>query len=255
MNQLVAMPDKEYFAMEALSNSGMKKILQSPLHFKRGDSDFSESKAMRLGTAVHQLLLEPDHVNVKVWTEGAGLTSKEAKAFIEDHPAHRVVTQKEYETAEKIRETLMDNEIINGIISHPGAKKEIVGLVETDGVKKKAKADLLNESLGLLLDLKTTGDLHNFERSIFKYRYDLQEAFYSDLFGHFMPIKTFVFLAVETAPPYDHRFFTLNPEVRENANKDIARATAIYKTCTATNFWPGYSDEIVEVGLPTWMVK
>ena len=55
--QFADMPASDYHQSLALSNSGLGRLLRSPMHYKHG---FGESTpAMQLGTAVHALVLEP----------------------------------------------------------------------------------------------------------------------------------------------------------------------------------------------------
>jgi hypothetical protein len=54
------MPIEEYHAHPHLSNSGISALLRSPAHYHA--LSWSESKALRIGSAVHALLLEPEKV-------------------------------------------------------------------------------------------------------------------------------------------------------------------------------------------------
>ena len=56
-----ALPFADYLAIDALSASGMKRLLQSPLHYQADRLVARKpSAAMNFGIAAHLLTLEPD---------------------------------------------------------------------------------------------------------------------------------------------------------------------------------------------------
>jgi hypothetical protein len=198
-----------------------------------------------MGTAVHQIVLGGDNVRV---FEGATFRGKAADLFKQQNQGYTHLTQVEWAAAQ---------DIADGVTNHPSwanisiGDKEVAGLGEYKGIFCKAKADILNQGQGICVDLKTTADIHDFGRSMFKYRYDIQAAWYNRIFG----TTRFIFVAVETAQPHAVRFFELDAEVIANANMDIDIAMQTYRECIDTGKWPSYSDEIVQIGLPAWMKK
>lgn len=245
------LPDKEYFAIPALSSSGIKALLKSPAHFKALETNSFDGRGLRIGTAVHDLVLGGDNC---LEFDGPSLTSKAAKQFIAENPSYKILSKEEMDTAKKVANTLSKNKAWQHVIKDAETEVSFVG-EWSDGTKAKAKADILKKGNRMVADLKTTSDIHSFQRSIFNFRYDIQAAWYSRLFGFDFPVESFLFIAVETAPPYDSRFFVLDEEVIENANEEIDKAIETYRRCIKTEEWPGYEAEIIEVGLPAWMRK
>ena len=47
----------------------------------------------------------------------------------------------------------------------------------------KGKADIVNHSHGMIIDLKTTSNIHTFASSAYKFNYDSQAYIYSKMFG------------------------------------------------------------------------
>jgi len=86
----------------------------------------------------------------------------------------------------------LDNDICLGLIRGSNVDYEVPGISEIKGLKWKGKADILNHSEKLIVDLKTTGDLSGFRYSAKKYNYDSQAYIYKKLFGYDM-----VFIAVD----------------------------------------------------------
>lgn len=244
-------PDKEYFAIPAISSTGIKALLKSPAHFKALENSSFDSKALRIGSATHQILLGGDNCLV---LPGSSRTTKEAKEIIKNEKSKTVLTKDEWSTAELVANTLSKTASWQTLMEDAECEVSFVGEY-MDGTKAKAKADIVKRRNKMIADVKTTSDIHNFQRSIFNFRYDIQAAWYSRLFSYEFPVESFLFIAVETAPPYDSRFFVLDEEVIENANEEIDQAIEIYRRCIKTDEWPGYEAEIIEVGLPAWMRK
>jgi exodeoxyribonuclease VIII len=104
----------------------------------------------------------------------------------------------------------------------------------------------------LFVDLKTSRDVHRFEREIAKHNYDMQMALYFDgLFavtgyGHCKHIA-----AVETTAPFGVRAATVSADVIESGRSKYKRLLRQYKQCQQDDDWPGYTDPEQWV-MPDW---
>lgn len=250
MLELMRLPDKEYFAIDALSSSGIKQLLKSPRHYKQMLAQSNDpTPSMRVGTLVHRLVLGEDLLDIAVF-EGKSLNSKAADVFIAEHPGMVVVTQGELDEAQTIMDAQAGKPILD-IFSETENEIAIVG--ELEGVKVKAKADALYRKLGMIIDVKTCASIEMFKKNFFNYGYHIQEAWYTRLYSLLLPIHDFVFWAVETSPPYDSMCFRVSPELHEHAVDKITAALATYHECVTKDIWRGYTDEIQEIGLPLWL--
>jgi exodeoxyribonuclease VIII len=249
-HELLSIPDAEYFALEALSNSGVKEILKTPAHFKAMSTDTYDSRSLRVGTAVHQMVLGGDNVAV---FDGASLRGKAFDQFKADNRGKRIMIKEEWDEAEAIANSLKSSPVWCELVAD--AEFEVVLVADDGEVKYKCKADAIDRFKRIVIDLKTTSDIHAFERSIFNYRYDIQDAWYTMLFSLEFQVDRFIFAAVESSPPYALRLFELDDEVRENAREDINRALELYRRCRRDNHWPSYEPRIERVSLPRWMQK
>ena len=63
---------------------------------------------------------------------------------------------------------------------------EVPGIKEIHGEMWKGKADIVNHSERLIIDLKMTSDIAKFRYSASKYNYDSQAYIYNQLFGYEM---------------------------------------------------------------------
>ncbi|HUC63306.1 MAG TPA: recE, partial [Alphaproteobacteria bacterium] len=59
----------------------------------------------------------------------------------------------------------------------------------------------------------------------------------------------FVFVVVETEPPYLVATYRINTADAELGREQNRIAREIYADCTASGIWPGYSEEIEELQL------
>ena len=109
----------------------------------------------------------------------------------------------------------------------------------------------------LILDLKTTGmsaDPTRFKAT--DHGKDIQQAFYKrgvkEIEGGKAP--RFIFMLVETFPPYACSFIGLDPQTAEIAKQKVEFGLFQWQKCTAMNDWPGYPNRVCYVETPPWQV-
>lgn len=79
------MPDTEYFAVKAASNSTLGRMKRSPAHCKEYmDNPPESTAAMTLGSLVHTLILEPDQFEVKYHVADEYDPTKPRKQIVND---------------------------------------------------------------------------------------------------------------------------------------------------------------------------
>ena len=81
---------------------------------------------------------------------------------------------------------MMANTVCKDLITSGEVEYEIPGIKEIEGRMWKGKADIVNHSERLVIDLKTTNDIEKFRYSASKYNYDSQAFIYNQLFGYDM---------------------------------------------------------------------
>jgi exodeoxyribonuclease VIII len=86
-------------------------------------------------------------------------------------------------------------------------------------------------------------------RSVIKYRYHVQAAFYSQGIG----AEQFLFIAVEKKPPFAVAVYATPPELLEKGLIYAVQDLRQLATCRAENRWPGYGDEIQSLVIPDWL--
>jgi hypothetical protein len=123
------------------------------------------------------------------------------------------------------------------------------------GYPCKCRFDYINGGR-IVVDLKTTIDAspEGFKKSIADYGYHRQDAFYTEGFKgvfHRYPLA-FLFVAVETTPPYCVAVHQINEQSKAIGREEINYFLSTFKECMEADVWPAYSENITEISLPSW---
>lgn len=109
-------------------------------------------------------------------------------------------------------------------------------------------------------DYKTTNnaDPDAFAASAARYGYDVQAAWYlwgARELGLADRSAAFLFLVQEKEPPYLTSTVQLDAQAMRIGEQKARAAMRLYAECVESGRWPGYPEEIVQVGLPVWAVR
>lgn len=247
----VKMADAEYFALDRLSFSSLKHILDSPAKFLHQKKfPFRGNEATELGTAIHMWLqndkdkiaFEPDLSSIKtkegVLAKNPRMTN-EGKALIEEFrasvPKNMVVVPHETKILlEQVETQFRSNPEIQELMSKVN-NIEGAYLTEINGLKFKGKLDF--EGPGFIVDLKSTGkgaDEYSFRRIIRDSHYDLQAAVYLTMKAEQLKCKVedipYHIVAIETFPPYEVFPYELSKETIQYGLDKLQTACDLYKT-------------------------
>lgn len=122
----------------------------------------------------------------------------------------------------------------------------------------RSRLDLLTDPRHIVFDYKSTGlkSPAEFIRKMPEHGYHTQSAFYRrglSKLGH--PGARFLFLVQETEEPFMCYFVENDEGMDELANSRIRRALALWKQCTESGVWPGYSTDIYQAGPTAWQIR
>jgi hypothetical protein len=67
--------------------------------------------------------------------------------------------------------------------------------------------------------------------------------------------EKFYFVAVEKKAPFAVAVYELDALALDQGWREVRRALDYWKDCTTAQMFPGYQEEIVTLGLPTWAMK
>jgi len=245
-----------YDSIEALNYSGSKELLsKSPAHFRLYVTTPREAtKALRLGSYVHALVLEPVKARIAFAVAPAvDRRTKDGKAVYEAftsalEPGTTVLSAEEADEANLLAAAA------KGCIDRHGFKFKATELMFTTlfmDAQLKCAIDAVGED-GYLYDLKTCEDASpaGFLKAVRAYRYNLQANFYKAAYaaGFKEHVQGFRFICVEK-DTLQTAVYELGPDLMAYGYTDFIKAVDLYKSCLASNDWPGYPQEIQTLDL------
>ncbi len=255
--------NEAYHRGPGVSKSQLDLIHKSPALYqwsKAAPEDEEKKSALNIGDAVHAILLEPHRFaeQYAIGPADAPRNTKAGKEKWEEFEAglngQTVLTADEGRKVMLIRESVMAHPHARWLIEAEGdAEASIYWKEQTTGLLARCRPDKTITSLGWIADVKTTGDMEKFARSVYEYRYHVQDPFYCDGYAaHFgeQP-AAFVFLVVSTSiecGKYPVRLFTLDHEAKSIGRDTYIEDMATYADCIRTGEWSG----VETISLPYW---
>lgn len=265
----------------SLSASGAKKLItpNCPAVFQWERAHGQKNRrTFDYGTAAHMLVLgagptihvvEADNYRTKAAQEERDDAYRDGLVPLLRHEYEQVVAMADALRAHPIASRLFARQRWEEGQLIPASGKPEQSLFWRDGVTgvwRRARLDWLPEHVPgtrmFLPDYKTCADasIEAIERAIYTYRYDMQGAWYRagvralDLAGT-DPI-TFVLVCQEKTAPYLVTVVQLAESSLKYGGRRNRQALEMYKQCTASGMWPGYSDMHVPIlELPAWAEK
>jgi exodeoxyribonuclease VIII len=126
---------------------------------------------------------------------------------------------------------------------------------ETTGTSCKCRIDAFNKTNGLVIDLKTSDDASPvaFPRTCAKYGYHGQAAYYLDGLASVGAYSSkFIFVVVEKSAPYPVSVFLCDEPMIDAGRQKYQECLRLHAECSAADNWPGYSEEVQPLSLPSW---
>jgi hypothetical protein len=258
--------NEDYHSGPGISQSALSVLARSPLHYwsQYVDPDREKrepSAAMKLGSAIHMAVLEPDlFVEAYAVAPKVDRRTKEGKAvwdqFVLEAGHREVISVDDFNTCE---------EIAAQVRAHPTAKRVFVdGVAEESaywidketGLLCRARPDWMKGSM--IVDLKSTDDASHagFQRSAWNYRYWMQAAWYMDGVEQATGIRpdAFIFAAFEKTAPFACAFYFADEPMLDMGRREYRKLLRLLADCIATDTWPGYPAEVRALGVPSWAI-
>jgi len=261
------MPAADYFAIPAMSASGLKRMKQSPAHFYGTQLDPNRPQseptpAMKNGTFVHCALFEPAELERRYTVKPEGLDgrTKEGRAWAAAVEASGmlVVTAEQHTAALRQADAVRALPDVAALLADGYGEASAVWRDEATRELCKCRPDWVSPAGDgvVIVDGKTCVDAspEGFGKQIWNYAYHLQAAWYSDGFERATGKKVhgFVFAAVESSWPHAAAAYMLDDEVLYKARAENRRLLKLYAECRRSGKWPGYSPDVQIVNLPRW---
>lgn len=237
------MKDSDYFEIDALSNSFLKRFDRSPAH---AYTEMEETSYMKLGKFGHAFLLSPYEFKKLILAppECEKRSLKPYSEFKKQHSGkeNNIILHHEYESLRIIKEKLLDYNIeelnikFGDIYNHKNCKKEIAAIYFDSEFELliKGKLDLFfyNDEIPIIFDPKFTTNSSDLKYQIIdrRLKYYRQDAFYSFITEKLTGEKSlFYFIGIEQKKPYGIDFHKLSDDLRETGKIESFLSIQKYK--------------------------
>lgn len=272
----------QYKQIPAINKSSLDYLDQSPRHLylkcldpKRKTEE--PTPAMRLGTALHTMILEPEKFFERYIVEpddpprrptsaqrGAKKPSEDTLCAIEfwdnfDQVAsgREVLTTEQWAMCMRSQQAVRASPASKVLFSSGNPEVTLVWLDSETEVLCKARMDWYKP--GVIVDLKTTKSASpvDFGKQVAQFDWHVQAAFYLD------GIRTltgtdhiFVFAALEKDEEHPLAAFYYASDASLERGREIYRKRLVqYAECLKNDEWPGYPAELTELTFPAWALK
>lgn len=269
------MPWSDYLELKRMNASTLVAGCKSMLRLKRCiEGGYpEETNAMRIGTGLHALLLEPEqfcnrfcvmpdyHLLIENETRDGTRTESKATNFYKQkrdsfaalNPGRIVIGNEQYGMVLKCLKAIHAKPRMSELVHQ--SQKEVSILSEIDGIPFKSRLDLL--SPGIICDVKSTtnAEKHAFGRIFFNLRYDFKLAIYREAVRQHSGKTPAVFVIVqEIDGDFDNALVPIPDAVLDNAFGKVRAVLGDYMVCKATGRWPGVDNgkEEYPLEVPAW---
>jgi hypothetical protein len=283
-------PESEYFASPAVSNSDLKLIARSPAHYYAAKlapdkPEPKETPAMTLGKALHCAILEPDFLRARYCAAPADAPKdlrhhRDAKkpsdatlesiawwdAFESENIGKTVLSSDDLDRVIEASNHILNHDELHRLLSGAGDCEQAVFAVDPEtGVEVRCKPDRRSRMVTrqgemlAMLDLKSTQDARPaaFQRTAFNFSYFRAAAWYSDVhaWAGLGNVDTFLLVAFETERPYAVKIYEVGPEELERGRREYRPLLNTYAECRANDAWPSYDTTIERIEYPRWALE
>jgi len=244
---------------EYLSSTDLKTFIKesaADLKYQMDNPNNEAKPAWILGNGVHTQVLEglQEYGNRYIIgcpknREGKEVGYKSDAYKIAREQANKegkeIISTEDHATAMNMRKSCLKHPLVKDILSQ--GVSEMVLRTEFMGIKCQCRFDRLSPVWGIP-DLKTTRDLHYFEKDArYKFGYFYQAAYYQTLAYHVAPefgYLPFCFFVVESKPPYKVGVFEMDSEMLEYHRHEIIDHLNQLRDCRERDVWPTGFDHL-----------
>lgn len=262
-NHVITESNADYHARDSISASRLKLLRESPRVYQSsvllGRMPRTETPAMRLGTAIHAVVLELDKFLDGYIVCPPEASDKRTKAFKDWSPkagGKVVLTAAEYATVSAAWNAIKVHPIAGKIIRAAELTEKSVTYTDPEtGADCRFRFDGIAGPI--VFDIKTIAEcsMDKITRAVFDFGYHIQAAHYLTGLETLGPSTEwrFMFLFVETSEPWRVRVVELEAAIAELGRFERAALIRDLLARNASGDWsePG-ENEVCSVSVPNW---
>ncbi|MBF0341811.1 MAG: PD-(D/E)XK nuclease-like domain-containing protein [Magnetococcales bacterium] len=257
LNGFVNLPEDAYHSRPEVSATWLKELCRSPAHLKYlMDNPPEQTQAMRFGSAVHALLLEPDRFatlyGCRPEVDARTKAGKEAIQAAESE-GKTLLKVDEWQALSMIRASI-EAHPAKILLSGNGRREQAIFWQDREtGIRCRCKPDYLG--IHHVVDIKTTTDASpdGFRRVVENLKYMIQATHYLNGIEEITGERPrWFFLAIEKEPPYVCAVYEPDDEARCWGKKKVSRLLQEYASCLESGHWYGYGDNAMLMSISDW---
>jgi len=241
------MDNAYYHRSKGVSSSTLRRFRQSQLHAMQ--EVVEPTTAMQIGSAAHSLIVEGENAFNKEVAVISGSPYTNANKQLKRDYLDRgmlVITQDKRDMLFQMKDNLIEEarkflDVDQG--EYPGVfvkpyenalywwEQDVLLKLRSDVIRYPVIQPYSDESI-VVIDYKTTSDcsVSGFTRSIRRYQYDLQAAFYRRGYQKAgFKVEDFLFVAQETKHPYATKIFKMNDEDMDRGWEQLEKSLVDFK--------------------------
>lgn len=254
------MSNEEYHSHSAISRSVLWTFRDLPQKYwyQYLSGEYvrpKESEDFAIGNAVHTMILEPELFDEQFFVTAkvnrATKAGKEAwSQALVNAGTRTILNTEQYAKINAMYNAVMGHDRAKQLFTGGVAEKSIFWTHEPTGIEVKARPDYLNQSKGLVVDLKTTASAspRDFQLSAFKFGYFVQAGMLAEALESIgQEMKSFIFVCVEKTPPYAVGVYLLDSEALEYGRTLFHKLMTEFEVCLDNDEWPGYPVQVLEL--------
>lgn len=275
-DQLIqGMSNDEYHARPEYSSSQLKDLLRSAAHFYSNnilkEVERETKAAMNFGTLAHTLFLEPEQfenefVVAPKFERRTKAGKEQALAWEQANQGKILVDAEQVEAAKRIVINLQKLSSYADMQNNYGmAEASIFFTDPVFDLPLRIRPDwhiapCKTFPNGLILDLKTTTDAraHAFSKKCSDFGYDLSASMYREGFQQYYQTEqkpNFVLLVAESSIPFNVKQYKASDLFLSVGDTRYNKAKELLAESLLINEWDGYSLEMEDLFLPSYMTK
>lgn len=280
------MPIEVYHKHPALSNSGLKTLLDCPAKYfykyLSGECELKEKPHFKIGKACHKYILEGKKAfENEYWYNPYSDLKKDAiiaimqdrfgyDCSIKKFPLTDLMEMLLADVGIEPKKILLTKNELNQVIGtaraikadqkaynafHQKGESEIslFWQDEETGIWLKCRPDFLPKDHKLVPDYKTCQSVNpnTFYGDFIKYGYHIQSAMYMDGIKSVFDddVEQFFFVAQEKEPPFITQIYTPDMGIIEFGQKAIRFGINKFLECQEKEFWETYSNDVIEMSI------
>jgi len=230
-----------------ISASDIKSFLASPKVYwnnKYGNKERKEERHFVMGSAFHELILEPDQFSHNYYIgKKYDMRTTQGKQMNENNlieaKGRAIIFDTEFELIQGMAQSCTENKTLIELLKDSHRELSVYTIDSLTGLKIKVRPDSLSKNKSTIVDIKTCLDSskRSFRSDVYGYGYNISSAFYMDFIGR----ENYVFCAVEKKSPFQCSLYELDDEIVEQGRTSYRKALDLLKWSYDNDFWCDYN--------------